>query len=312
MPFLKGEVKESPRKEFIYWTDDGDLMAIRYEEWKVGLQGSRSTEGVGVWQAPVHQAAPPETRTTCAADPFERGPTRIYYGDWMARPGLRPGPDAGLRRPVAGELQGVPAPAEARELQPRRGDGEADAGELRSAWHGEPAASGLPISRCFGGQGMERCGQGRDFGTALRPGAEARPARSVGLIFVALLLFVMPMAAGRALAQSDPLPSWNDGAAKAGDRRLRRARDHAGRRRTSCRPTERIATFDNDGTLWAEQPIYFQFAFAIDRVKALAPQHPEWKDHAAVQGGAGERHEGRWRRAARRACSRSWRRRMPA
>jgi len=43
------------------------------------------------------------------------------------------------------------------------------------------------------------------------------------------------------------------------------------------KPEERIATFDNDGTLWAEQPIYFQFAFAIDRVKALAPQHPEWK-----------------------------------
>jgi phosphoglycolate phosphatase-like HAD superfamily hydrolase len=42
--------------------------------------------------------------------------------------------------------------------------------------------------------------------------------------------------------------------------------------------SERIATFDNDGTLWAEQPIYFQFAFALDRVKALAPQHPEWKD----------------------------------
>jgi phosphoglycolate phosphatase-like HAD superfamily hydrolase len=43
-------------------------------------------------------------------------------------------------------------------------------------------------------------------------------------------------------------------------------------------PAERIATFDNDGTLWAEQPIYFQFQFALDRVKALAPQHPEWKD----------------------------------
>jgi phosphoserine phosphatase len=40
---------------------------------------------------------------------------------------------------------------------------------------------------------------------------------------------------------------------------------------------ERIATFDNDGTLWSEQPIYFQFAFVLDRVKALAPQHPEWK-----------------------------------
>ncbi|MFO7684662.1 MAG: HAD family hydrolase, partial [Desulfobacterales bacterium] len=43
-------------------------------------------------------------------------------------------------------------------------------------------------------------------------------------------------------------------------------------------PAERIAVFDNDGTLWAEQPMYFQLAFALDRVKALAPQHPEWKD----------------------------------
>jgi len=41
---------------------------------------------------------------------------------------------------------------------------------------------------------------------------------------------------------------------------------------------ERIATFDNDGTLWAEQPMYFQLLFALDRVKTLAPQHPEWKD----------------------------------
>ena len=43
-------------------------------------------------------------------------------------------------------------------------------------------------------------------------------------------------------------------------------------------PDQRIATFDNDGTLWGEQPLYFQLFFAIDRVKALAPQHPEWKD----------------------------------
>ena len=43
-------------------------------------------------------------------------------------------------------------------------------------------------------------------------------------------------------------------------------------------PDERIAVFDNDGTLWAEQPMYFQLLFALDRVKALAPQHPEWKD----------------------------------
>ena len=54
------------------------------------------------------------------------------------------------------------------------------------------------------------------------------------------------------------------------------------------RVEDRIATFDNDGTLWVEQPIYTQFAFALDRVKSLAPQHPEWKDNqpfkAVLQG----------------------------
>ena len=66
-------------------------------------------------------------------------------------------------------------------------------------------------------------------------------------------------------------------------------------------PAERIATFDNDGTLWAEQPMYFQLAFAVDRVKALAPKHPEWKDDGAVQVGArGRREHGAGRRAQRR------------
>jgi FMN phosphatase YigB (HAD superfamily) len=46
---------------------------------------------------------------------------------------------------------------------------------------------------------------------------------------------------------------------------------------------ERIATFDNDGTLWAEQPIYFQFAFVFDRIKAMGPQHPEWKTKQPYQ-----------------------------
>jgi len=53
-------------------------------------------------------------------------------------------------------------------------------------------------------------------------------------------------------------------------------------------PAERIAVFDNDGTLWSEQPLYFQLAFALDRIKTLAPQHPEWKDtqpfKAALEG----------------------------
>ncbi len=53
--------------------------------------------------------------------------------------------------------------------------------------------------------------------------------------------------------------------------------DRQGAARTTCRPAERIATFDNDGTLWSEQPMYVQGLFALDRVKALAPQHPEWQ-----------------------------------
>lgn len=74
----------------------------------------------------------------------------------------------------------------------------------------------------------------------------------------------------------DPLPSWNDGAVKTS------IVDFVNRTTTQgssdfVPPAERIATFDNDGTLWCEMPVYFQVAFAFDRVKALAPQHPEWK-----------------------------------
>ena len=76
---------------------------------------------------------------------------------------------------------------------------------------------------------------------------------------------------------ADPLPSWNEGAAKA---RLldfvKRVTEHG--TADFVPPSDRIAAFDNDGTLWAEQPIYFQVQFALDRVKALAPEHPEWKD----------------------------------
>ena len=49
-------------------------------------------------------------------------------------------------------------------------------------------------------------------------------------------------------------------------------------------PAERIAVFDNDGTLWAEQPMYFQLAFALDRIRALAPKHPEWKTTQPFKG----------------------------
>lgn len=81
---------------------------------------------------------------------------------------------------------------------------------------------------------------------------------------------------GAAFAQSDPLPSWNDGAVKSS------VTDFVAKVSTQggaefVPPAERIAVFDNDGTLWCEQPIYFQAAFALDRVRAMAADHPEWK-----------------------------------
>jgi phosphoglycolate phosphatase-like HAD superfamily hydrolase len=72
------------------------------------------------------------------------------------------------------------------------------------------------------------------------------------------------------------LPSWNDGPAKQAIVDFITKTTTAGSP-DFVAPEQRIAVFDNDGTLWAEQPLYFQFLFALDRVKVLAPQHPEWK-----------------------------------
>ncbi|MBL0921268.1 MAG: haloacid dehalogenase-like hydrolase [Phycisphaerales bacterium] len=86
------------------------------------------------------------------------------------------------------------------------------------------------------------------------------------------------MAIGVALCAcaSRPLPSWNDTPARAAI--INFVEDAAAPSGSSAIPREqRIAVFDNDGTLWSEQPLYFQLLFAIDRVHALAPQRPEWK-----------------------------------
>ncbi|WP_456865828.1 HAD family hydrolase [Galbibacter sp. BG1] len=76
--------------------------------------------------------------------------------------------------------------------------------------------------------------------------------------------------------QADPLPSWNDGKTKKAI--IEYVTDVTTKESANFIPiADRIATFDNDGTLWSEQPIYFQFFFALDRIKTMAPEHPEWK-----------------------------------
>jgi hypothetical protein len=94
-----------------------------------------------------------------------------------------------------------------------------------------------------------------------------------GTVILITLLWVqgVPQA-----ATMNPLPSWKTGPVKerivnfVGAVTDETSPDYV-------RPEERIAVFDNDGTLWSERPVYFQLLFAIDRIKALAPQHPEWK-----------------------------------
>jgi phosphoglycolate phosphatase-like HAD superfamily hydrolase len=94
---------------------------------------------------------------------------------------------------------------------------------------------------------------------------------------VKALFAVISLLLAANLGAADALPSWNEGPAKAsivafvGAVTDKKSKQYVA-------PRERIAVFDNDGTLWAEQPIYFQFLFAFDRIKALAPQHPEWTD----------------------------------
>jgi hypothetical protein len=84
-------------------------------------------------------------------------------------------------------------------------------------------------------------------------------------------------AAARQAAMADPLPSWNDGEVKESIVDfVNRVTDEGSPDFISA--PARIAVFDNDGTLWSEQPIYFQFFFALDRIRAMAPEHPEWSE----------------------------------
>jgi phosphoserine phosphatase len=92
-----------------------------------------------------------------------------------------------------------------------------------------------------------------------------------------LIVVLVGLAGGTTLQAADPLPSWNDGPAR---RSVVAFVENVAREGGAgyVPPAERIAVFDNDGTLWSEQPMYFQAFFIFDRIKALAPAHPEWKE----------------------------------
>jgi hypothetical protein len=94
--------------------------------------------------------------------------------------------------------------------------------------------------------------------------------------WICFVVFAALLAAFSAAAQTDPLPSWHDTATKKAIVAFVEKVTKKGSP-DFVPPAERIATFDNDGTLWPSHPMYTQLAFALDRIRALAPQHPEWK-----------------------------------
>lgn len=100
---------------------------------------------------------------------------------------------------------------------------------------------------------------------------------SLRALFVLGFAFMVAIAAPAPQAfAADPLSDWNEGPAKTAILDFVKATTTPGS--PDFLPVEqRIAVFDNDGTLWAEQPVYFQFAYQLDQIKALAPNHPEWQ-----------------------------------
>jgi phosphoserine phosphatase len=93
------------------------------------------------------------------------------------------------------------------------------------------------------------------------------------VIFLAPAVFLRPVPC----LGAEPLSSWRDTEVRQAIARFVEALTREGTA-DFVPEAERVAVFDNDGTLWAEQPVYFQLLFAIDRIKAMAPEHPEWKE----------------------------------
>ena len=138
----------NPRRAFFYWNDDGSLVGLRYDNWKVVFQEQRS-EGFDVWQDPFTPLRLPKI-INLRSDPFERAEeVAMNYGRWRIDRSVSTHSGAGVRRTVHRHVQGVPAEPEGRQLLARSGAGEASRrrapaeGERRQAeWHYKHARAG--------------------------------------------------------------------------------------------------------------------------------------------------------------------------
>ena len=197
LPYLTGEESESPRKGFIYFSDDGDLVALRFDNWKIVFMEQRARGTLELWAEPFVPLRIPKL-FNLRTDPFERADvTSNTYWDWYRLQGLhdlcRPGDRGRLPRHV----RGLPAAAESGELHDR------------------------PGAREDGG----RCERG---------------PRLIGL------------ASWRDTPTREAIVSFAETAAR------------------DVPPEERIAVFDNDGTLWCEKPMPVELGFILQRLAAMA------------------------------------------
>ncbi len=128
LPFLSGKEKESPRKGFLYWSDDGDLMALRVNQYKIVFSEQRST-GLDVWREPLVRLRIPKL-FDLRSDPFERGEESFKYNDWFVEHVPLQYVAQAVVHPMARKLQGLPAAPQGGELHGRSDRGSADAQEL--------------------------------------------------------------------------------------------------------------------------------------------------------------------------------------
>ena len=120
VPYLTGEAKESPRKFFMYLSDDGDVLGLRYDNWKMVFMEQRCHGTLQVWAEPFTRLRMPKI-FNLRTDPYERADqTSNTYYDWYHSSRLPVVRSAGGRRPMGGDLQGLPAGSEAQHLHPRR------------------------------------------------------------------------------------------------------------------------------------------------------------------------------------------------
>jgi hypothetical protein len=113
----------------------------------------------------------------------------------------------------------------------------------------------------------------------MKPRIVTQPHRKILKFWVLFWSICLLVLSRQTVAAQDPLPSWNDGAAKQAIMEFVKTVTDASSPQY-VEPRDRIATFDNDGTMWVSHPVYTEFVFALDQVRALAPQHPEWQKEA--------------------------------